>query len=73
VLREEFEMERAYLLIAGILTGAAVGMLTGRITVWICLGVIIGAVLAVAARRRPARPVEPEVAESRRPTADGGF
>jgi F0F1-type ATP synthase assembly protein I len=54
------EMERAYLLIAGILTGAAVGILTGQIAVWIPLGVVMGIVLSVSARRRPKRPVEPQ-------------
>lgn len=54
------EMERAYLLIAGILTGAAVGMLTGQIAVWIPLGVVMGIVLSVSARRRPKRPVAPQ-------------
>jgi F0F1-type ATP synthase assembly protein I len=52
-------MERAYLLIAGILTGAAVGMLTGQMAVWIPLGGVMGIVLSVSARRRPKRPVEP--------------
>jgi hypothetical protein len=65
-------MERTYFLIAGILTGAAVGMLTGRIAVWICAGLAMGAVLAVAAGGR-AKPEEEGIAESRRPTADGRF
>ena len=65
-------MERAYLLIAGILTGAAVGMLTGQMAVWICAGLAMGAVLAFAARRR-AKPNHNEIADSRRPTADGRF
>ena len=65
-------MERAYLLIAGVLTGAAVGMLTGRIAVWICVGLAMGVVLAVAARRRT-DPDRNEIADSRRPTADGRF
>jgi uncharacterized membrane protein YoaK (UPF0700 family) len=52
-------MERAYLLIAGILTGAAVGMLTGQIAVWIPLVVVMGIVLSASARRRPKRPAEP--------------
>jgi uncharacterized membrane protein YoaK (UPF0700 family) len=51
-------MERAYLLMAGLLIGAAVGMLTGRIAVWICAGLAMGLVLAVAARRRPKDPME---------------
>ena len=46
-------MERAYFLIAGILIGAAMGMLTGQVVVWIFLGWLMGAVLAAAARRRP--------------------
>ena len=54
------EMERAYLLIAGILTGAAVGLLSGQIAVWIPLGVVMGIVLSASARRRPKRPVEPQ-------------
>ena len=53
-------MERAYLLIAGILTGAAVGLLSGQIAVWISLGVVMGIVLSVSARRRPKNPVEPQ-------------
>jgi F0F1-type ATP synthase assembly protein I len=65
-------MERAYLLIAGVLTGAAVGILMGRITLWICVGVVMGVVLAFAARRRP-QATESAQAESRRPTADGRF
>jgi uncharacterized membrane protein YoaK (UPF0700 family) len=65
-------MARAYLLIAGILTGAAVGMLTGRIAVWICAGLAMGVVLAVAARRRTDTDRN-EIADSRRPTADGRF
>jgi uncharacterized membrane protein YoaK (UPF0700 family) len=51
-------MERAYLLIAGVLMGAAVGMLTGRIAVWICAGLAMGLVLAVAARRRAKDPIK---------------
>jgi hypothetical protein len=50
---KEFEMERAYFLIAGILIGAAMGMLTGHIEGWICAGLAMGVVLAIAARRRP--------------------
>ena len=65
-------MERAYLLIAGILTGAALGMLTGHIAAWICAGLAMGVVLAVAARRRP-EPERNEIADGRRPTADGRF
>jgi hypothetical protein len=66
-------MERAYLLIAGILTGAAFGMLTGRLALWICVGAFMGVVLAIAARRRPEHPVETGAADRRRPTADGRF
>jgi len=51
-------MERAYFLIAGILIGAAMGMLTGQVLVWICLGGLMGAVLAVAVRRRPQKSSE---------------
>ena len=65
-------MERAYFLIAGILMGAAVGMLTGRMAVWICAGLAMGVVLAVAARRR-AEPDQDEIADGRRPTADGKY
>jgi hypothetical protein len=46
-------MDRIYLLIAGILMGAAMGMLTGHIAGWICAGAAMGVVLAIAARRRP--------------------
>ena len=53
-------MERAYLLIAGILTGAAVGLLSGQIAVWIPLGVVMGIVLSASARRRPKHPAEPQ-------------
>ena len=44
-------MERMYLLIAGILTGAAVGLLTGHLG-WICAGVVMGGLLALFARPR---------------------
>ena len=43
-------MEKAYLLIAGILTGAAVGLLSGRLTCWLAAGAVMGVILAVAAR-----------------------
>jgi F0F1-type ATP synthase assembly protein I len=45
-------MERAYFLIAGILTGAAIGLLSGQMAVWVPLGVVMGIVLSVSARRR---------------------
>jgi hypothetical protein len=45
-------MDRAYLLIAGVLTGAAVGMLSGHLTYWIAAGVAIGLLLSASARRR---------------------
>jgi len=44
-------MERMYLLIAGILTGAAVGLLTGHLG-WICAGAVMGGLLALFARPR---------------------
>ncbi len=53
-------MERTYFLVAGILIGAAMGMLTGHIAVWICAGLAMGAVLTVAARRRGKSPVQPQ-------------
>jgi F0F1-type ATP synthase assembly protein I len=52
-------MDRAYLLIAGILTGAAIALLTGRFAVWIPLGVAMGVALSAAARRRPKHRAEP--------------
>jgi hypothetical protein len=73
VKSKEFEMERAYLLIAGVLTGAAVGLLTGHVTVWLCIGVAMGVVMSASVRRRPRQPAEPPVTDSRRPTADGRF
>ncbi len=49
-------MDRAYLLIAGILTGAAVGLLSGNFTCWLALGAVMGFVLSLAARPRRKRP-----------------
>jgi gas vesicle protein len=52
------QMDRVYLLLAGILTGAALGLLSGRPALWICVGVVLGAVLAVAARPRTQDPTK---------------
>jgi len=46
-------MNRAYLLIAGVLTGAGVGLFTGHLTYWIAAGAAMGVVLLAAARHRP--------------------
>jgi hypothetical protein len=48
---KEFAMDRFYLLIAGVLTGAAVGMLSGHVNYWLAAGVVIGVVMSAAARR----------------------
>jgi F0F1-type ATP synthase assembly protein I len=53
-------MERMYVVFAGILIGAAMGMLTGHIAGWICAGLAMGVVLAIAARRRSKDPVQPQ-------------
>ncbi len=45
-------MERAYLLTAGVLTGAAIGLLTSNPNCWLAGGVAMGLVLAIAARPR---------------------
>jgi uncharacterized membrane protein YccC len=50
---KEFAMNRAYLLIAGVLTGAGVGLFTGHLTYWIAAGAAMGVVLLAAARHRP--------------------
>ena len=60
VKSKEFDMERAYLLIAGILTGAAVGLLSGNLTCWLAAGAVMGVVLVASAQRRPKRPAEPQ-------------
>jgi hypothetical protein len=58
--RKEFEMDRVYLLIAGLLTGAALGLLSGNLGLWITIGVAMGVAMSVAARPRPKHPVEPQ-------------
>ena len=45
-------MERAYLLIAGVLAGAAVGMLSSNFACWLAAGAVMGVVLMLAARPR---------------------
>ncbi len=58
-------MDRAYLLIAGILTGAAVGLLSNSFTCWLAAGAVMGAVMFIAARPRRKHP------ETQSPTANG--
>ena len=48
---EGVDMERAYLLIAGVLTGAGVGLITGDFTSWLAVGAVMG--LALCAMVRP--------------------
>ena len=52
-------MDRAYWLIAGVLTGAAAGLLSGNLTCWVAGGAVMGTVLMIAARPRPKHRAEP--------------
>ncbi len=49
-------MQRAYLLIAGILTGAAVGLLSSNFACWLAAGLAMGVVLSLFARPRRKQP-----------------
>jgi uncharacterized membrane protein len=52
-LLKEFVMDRAYLLIAGVLTGAGIGLITGDFTSWLAAGAVLGVVMSTLAGRRP--------------------
>jgi hypothetical protein len=52
-------MDRAYLLIVGVLTGAAAGLLSGNLSCWLAAGAVMGLVLMIAARPRRKHP-EPQ-------------
>ncbi len=45
-------MERAYLLIAGVLTGAAVGLLSSSFGSWLAAGTVMGVTLSLFAQPR---------------------